>query len=228
MLDAATALSGLTSSLSGGKKSSTNLGYVNTDDQGQTLLFRDNHIASSVYSLDANTLTSNPKNKFSYFVRFLKTNNAASSSTSKTTVNKKSSVNPLNLLGNVASTALDISGNQKIGAGVSLGTNIISSLLGNSKSHTSGTATQNWSEVLGFYAKTCDRPNVSFRTKTINQYNKKRVVQTGHDFSPISISFNDTADGAAESMFREYYDFYYGDIKNTSTSTCPADITSAT
>lgn len=205
------------------------LGYVTTDDQGQPLLLRDNHIASSVYSFNTAYLTSNPKNKFSYFIRFVKTNNNATMKTAGASSSILGKSNPLQQLGNIATTALDLSGNTQLGADVSLGTNILSTVFGNSStSNSSGTSTTNWQEVLGFYAKSCDRPKINFKTRTINQYNKKRVVQTGHSFSPISISFNDTADGAAEAMFREYYSFYYGDGKNTSSAAWASDMTAAT
>lgn len=207
--------------------SSTNTGAVQTDDQGQELLFRDNHIAASVYSLDTSTLTTNPKHKFSYYVRFIKTNNAATSKL--TSQSSTSSANPFAALGTLAGTAADIFGNNTVKAATSIGVGALGKIFGsNSTSTSSGTSTANWSEVLGFYAKACDRPSIRFRTRTLNQYNKKRVIQTGHDFNPIRISFNDTADGAAEAMFREYYSFYYGDAKNTSSTAWASDVIAST
>lgn len=207
---------------------STNTGTVTTDDQGQPLLFRDDHTSASVYTFDTETLTSNPRMKFSYFIRFIKNNNAATSSL--TSASSAYSANPLATLESLAGTAADLSGSSSMMLGTSIGVPLINDLLGyNNTTHgfSSGYATTDWSQSVGFYATRCDRPRITFRTRTLNQYNKKRVVQTGHDYSPITILFNDTADAKAESMFREYYNFYYGDVKNTSTSAWSNDVEAA-
>jgi hypothetical protein len=54
---------------------------------------------------------------------------------------------------------------------------------------------------------------VSFRQETLNQYNRKRIVQTGHEFEPLQVKFHDTVNPALRQMFVEYYQFYYGDSK---------------
>ena len=221
-------LSDIGSLLGGGSTSSGDgLGYITTDDQGQPVLFRDSHISASVYSYDTNSLSTSPKNKFSYFVRFLKTNNSASGTTSGASSSILGTGSALSQLGGLATTALDLAGDTKTGAEVSLGTNIVSSLLNGKSSNSANLITTQWQQVLGFYATVCERPSMSFRTKTINQYNKKRVVQTGYDLKPITITFNDTCDGAAENMFREYYSFYYGDAANTNSAGWASDMTAS-
>lgn len=198
---------------------SNNYGYVTTDDQGQPVSFRDDHTSASVYSFDTETLTTNPRMKFSYFIRFIKNNNSATSKlVSQSSAN---SSNPLASLESLVGTAANLSQNSSFQLGASIGVPMLNRFLGiKSPQHgfSSGYSTGDWSQSVGFYATQCDRPKIKFRTRTLNQYNKKRVIQSGHDFAPVSITFNDTADGSAENMFREYYSFYYGDVKNTSTN----------
>lgn len=198
---------------------SNNYGYVTTDDQGQPISFRDDHTSASVYSFDTETLTSNPRMKYSYFIRFIKNNNQATSKLVSSS--SASSSNPLASLESLVGTAANLSQNSSFQLGASIGVPMLNKFLGiKSASHgfSSPHSTVDWSNSIGFYATHCDRPKIKFRTRTLNQYNKKRVVQTGHDFLPISITFNDTADATAENMFKEYYSFYYGDVKNSSTS----------
>ena len=52
-------------------------------------------------------------------------------------------------------------------------------------------------------------PGVTYRTQTINQYNKKRIVQTGFDFDPITLSIYDTKDNEVDYLIKEYASFYY-------------------
>ena len=41
-------------------------------------------------------------------------------------------------------------------------------------------------------------PGHSVKTQTLNQFNKKRTIQTGIDYTPISLSAYDTRDGEIE------------------------------
>lgn len=95
-----------------------------------------------------------------------------------------------------------------------------------SSSSASGGATTDWSNGCGFLAKRVERPNVEFETETINQYNKKRIIQTGHNLGKISIEFHDTVDNQIMKLFQEYYQFYYSDPQNTTTSAWINDIVS--
>ena len=54
-----------------------------------------------------------------------------------------------------------------------------------------------------------DQPALSSRTATLNQYNKKRIVQTGVDYSPISLSAYDTKDAFIENFLKSYMEYYY-------------------
>lgn len=70
-----------------------------------------------------------------------------------------------------------------------------------------------WERGIGLVVKNIDRPKVTFRQETLNQYNRKRIVQTGHDFEPLQVRFHDTISQDLRNMFVEYYQYYYGDSK---------------
>lgn len=52
-------------------------------------------------------------------------------------------------------------------------------------------------------------PAHSIKTQTLNQYNKKRTIQTGIDYTPISMSVYDTRDAEIERFLVGYNNHYY-------------------
>lgn len=68
-----------------------------------------------------------------------------------------------------------------------------------------------WAQGMGFTTKRIDRPSMGIQTQVMNQYNKKRVIQTKVEYEPISITFYDTYDQRVHRMFMEYFSYYYGD-----------------
>lgn len=70
-----------------------------------------------------------------------------------------------------------------------------------------------WARGVGFQVKNIDRPRVNFEQQTLNQYNRKRIVQTGHTFDPLQVKFHDSVDPSLRNMFIQYYQYYYGDSK---------------
>ena len=52
-------------------------------------------------------------------------------------------------------------------------------------------------------------PGHSVKTQTLNQFNKKRTIQTGIDYTPISLSAYDTRDGEIEKFLVGYNNYYY-------------------
>lgn len=149
-------------------------GGIQQDDQGQPLLYRNNHISPAIYSFDSEYLTKAPKNKFLFFIRFVKSNVTSAEKLATTKISSNSS-----------------------------------------------------SRTVGFYCISVDRPTVTYNTRTMNQYNKKRIIQTGHKFNPIRISFVDTVDGLAETLGKDYYKFYYGDPTNSSVTAWRDDLISS-
>ena len=62
--------------------------------------------------------------------------------------------------------------------------------------------------------QTADLPSISFRTEQKNQYNIKRIAQTGVDFSDVKIEVLDTVDNEWLLVFMKYFSFHYGQPRN--------------
>lgn len=58
---------------------------------------------------------------------------------------------------------------------------------------------------IGLFVKKIDLPKFSFKTETINQYNRKTHVHTGLTYSPISIEFHDDASNITTQLWESYY-----------------------
>ena len=114
----------------------------------------DSHTASNYYGLNGSKFSNVPKNKFLFYIKFYRPDNAGGS---------------------------------------------------------------DWLRGVSYAIKTIDRPRVSFKTETLNQYNRKRIVQTGHEFENLNLRFHDSVDPSLRRMFVEYYQYYYGDSKIYST-----------
>jgi hypothetical protein len=64
---------------------------------------------------------------------------------------------------------------------------------------------------VGILAKSADLPKFNISTETVNQYNRKRVIQTKLTYSPISITFHDDMANATTDLWKAYYRYYYAD-----------------
>jgi hypothetical protein len=76
---------------------------------------------------------------------------------------------------------------------------------------------------FGLAVKTAKLPGYTFDTAQLNQYNRKRIIQTKIKYDPVSITFHDdngtasgtpTAGGAIRSLWKAYYNYYYADGRN--------------
>lgn len=52
-------------------------------------------------------------------------------------------------------------------------------------------------------------PGYSVKTNTLNQYNKKKVVQTGIEYAPITMLAYDDRNGDLEKFLKDYSNYYY-------------------
>jgi hypothetical protein len=59
--------------------------------------------------------------------------------------------------------------------------------------------------------KSCGLPNFSVTAETLNQYNRKKNVQTTHKHNPIEINFHDDNMGIINQLWQNYYKYYYAD-----------------
>lgn len=64
---------------------------------------------------------------------------------------------------------------------------------------------------FGLLVKEIKLPQFSFQTAQMNQYNRKRIVQTKIKYEPIEISFHDDNGNQATKLWEAYYQYYYND-----------------
>jgi len=64
---------------------------------------------------------------------------------------------------------------------------------------------------VGLLAKQADLPKFTIETETLNQYNKKTVIQKRINYGSISITFHDDMANATTNLWKSYYQYYYAD-----------------
>jgi hypothetical protein len=67
------------------------------------------------------------------------------------------------------------------------------------------------SRDVGLLAKRVDLPKFNITAETLNQYNRKTVVQTKLTYSPISIDLHDDNSDITHKFWVNYYKHYYAD-----------------
>jgi len=63
----------------------------------------------------------------------------------------------------------------------------------------------------GLLVKKVDLPRFKIATDTLNQYNRKTVVQTRLNYEPISLEFHDDNSEITTGLWKNYYKYYYTD-----------------
>jgi hypothetical protein len=64
---------------------------------------------------------------------------------------------------------------------------------------------------INMLVKSCSLPQFSITAETLNQYNRKKNVQTTHKHNPIEINFHDDNMGIINQLWQNYYKYYYAD-----------------
>ena len=64
---------------------------------------------------------------------------------------------------------------------------------------------------FGLAVKTIDLPKYNIDTAILNQYNRKRLVQTKIKYQPITITFHDDNGNLVNDMWYNYYTYYFQD-----------------
>jgi hypothetical protein len=64
---------------------------------------------------------------------------------------------------------------------------------------------------VGLLAKSVGMPKFNIATETLNQYNRKTVIQKSISYQPISIVFHDDMANVTTNLWKSYYQYYYGD-----------------
>lgn len=64
---------------------------------------------------------------------------------------------------------------------------------------------------LSYVVKTVDLPKYNISHEYMNQYNRKRLVQTKINYDPINLTFHDDGNDNVRNMWYNYYSYYYKD-----------------
>jgi hypothetical protein len=81
---------------------------------------------------------------------------------------------------------------------------------------------------VGLLVKKIDLPKFNITTETINQYNRKTVVQSKLTYQPVSMEFHDDNSDITNNLWINYYRYYFSDSNYTgqsgqTTPTAPAN-----
>lgn len=76
----------------------------------------------------------------------------------------------------------------------------LQSVFGNSETYT-----------IGLMVKTAQLPQYTLQVNTMNQYNRKRLVQSKINYDPVQITLHDDQDDLVRTMWYNYYAYYYKD-----------------
>lgn len=68
-----------------------------------------------------------------------------------------------------------------------------------------------YQNMVGILAKSVQMPGFKIATETLNQYNRKTVVQTKINYDPVTIEFHDDHANATNDLWKNYYQYYYAD-----------------
>ncbi len=64
---------------------------------------------------------------------------------------------------------------------------------------------------FGLLVKEIKLPTYSFNTTQLNQYNRKRIIQTKIKYDPIDVTFHDDNGDQVNQLWEAYYNYYYND-----------------
>ena len=67
------------------------------------------------------------------------------------------------------------------------------------------------SNLIGILVKEVKLPGYSFNTHMLNQYNRKRIVQTKIKYEAVNFTFHDDMSNTIARMWAAYYTYYYND-----------------
>ena len=64
---------------------------------------------------------------------------------------------------------------------------------------------------IGIVVKSAELPRYTFDVDTMNQYNRKRLVQSKINYQPVNITFHDDGSNLITNMWYNYFSYYYKD-----------------
>ncbi len=76
---------------------------------------------------------------------------------------------------------------------------------------------ERYKNEINVLVKSVDLPNYKVTTETLNQYNRKKVIQTTHKYEAINMTFHDDNMGLINQLWQNYYSYYYADTISANT-----------
>lgn len=70
---------------------------------------------------------------------------------------------------------------------------------------------QRYRNEINVLVKTCDLPQYKLTVDTLNQYNRKKNIQTSHKYESLNITFHDDNMSLINQLWQNYYSYYYAD-----------------
>lgn len=64
---------------------------------------------------------------------------------------------------------------------------------------------------VGLLVKRADLPKFSIEVETLNQYNRKTVIQKALKYNPVSIDLHDDNSNITRDLWKNYFQYYYAD-----------------
>lgn len=68
--------------------------------------------------------------------------------------------------------------------------------------------------TISSLVRTAQMPGVQFRTETLNEYNRKKIVNTGLDYDPVSMTVYDTVGNEWLILLMKYFSYHYMNPRN--------------
>jgi hypothetical protein len=69
----------------------------------------------------------------------------------------------------------------------------------------------NDTSTIGLLVKNIDLPKFNVDTETLNQYNRKRIIQKKINYQPVRCTFHDDGGDLIRTLWYNYYSYYYKD-----------------
>ena len=80
---------------------------------------------------------------------------------------------------------------------------------------------------INLLCKSVDLPSFSMQTETLNQYNRKKVIQTSVNYDPINMVWHDDNAGLTNFLWKNYFNYYFSDAQHVKQTEGPPAITDA-
>jgi hypothetical protein len=70
---------------------------------------------------------------------------------------------------------------------------------------------ERYKNEINMMVKSVDLPKFTIKQDTLNQYNRKKNIQTTHTYNPVTITFHDDNMSLITNLWQNYYSYYFAD-----------------